>query len=83
MAFPDLRVMIEHQVAEGDRVVTRNTMQGTYQGEVQGMTPTGKRITSTGIVIDRYAGGKIVEVWNIGDAVSMLQQVSAPAKAKA
>jgi predicted ester cyclase len=32
-AFPDLRVTIEHQVAEGDRVVTRYTMQGTYQGD--------------------------------------------------
>jgi steroid delta-isomerase-like uncharacterized protein len=83
MAFPDLRVTIEHQVAEGDRVVTRYTMQGTYQGEMQGMTPTGKQVTSTGIVIDRYADGKIVEVWNIGDAVSMLQQVPAPTKAEA
>ena len=83
-AFPDLRVTIEHQVAEGDRVVTRYTMQGTYQGEMQGMASTGKQITATGIVIDRYLNGKIVEVWNIGDALSMLQQVSAiPAPAEA
>jgi predicted ester cyclase len=40
-------------------VVTRYTMQGTYQGEMQGMAPTGKQVTATGIVIDRYADGKI------------------------
>jgi predicted ester cyclase len=45
-AFPDLRVTIEHQIAEGDRVVTRDTMQGAYQGEMQGMASTGKQITA-------------------------------------
>jgi hypothetical protein len=68
-AFPDLRVTIEHQ--------------GTYQGEMQGMASTRKQITATGIVIDRYADGKI-KVWNTGNALSMLQQVGAiPAPAEA
>ncbi|CAM5682460.1 hypothetical protein STANM337S_07440 [Streptomyces tanashiensis] len=32
-AFPDLHVTVEETVAEGDRVVSRNTVTGTHRGE--------------------------------------------------
>ena len=41
-AFPDLHVTTEDIVAEGDKVVTRWTARGTYQGELMGIPPTGK-----------------------------------------
>ena len=45
-AFPDLRIIIEEQIAEGDKVASRGTIRGTHQGEFQGMAPTGKEIKS-------------------------------------
>ncbi|WP_326641670.1 ester cyclase [Nonomuraea fuscirosea] len=35
-AFPDLRVTIEVVIAEGDKVVYRNTVTGTHRGEYRG-----------------------------------------------
>ncbi len=50
-------------LAEGDRVVTRLTVRGTHQGDFQGIPPTGKPVTVSGINIDRIANGKIQESW--------------------
>ena len=76
-AFPDIHFTIEDQLADGDKVVTRWTCHGTHQGEFQGMSPTGKQISVTGIDIDRIADGKVVECWPIMDELGMLQQLGA------
>ena len=76
-AFPDLRITIEDQIAEGDKVVTRWTGTGTHQGEVLGIPASGKTSTITGIGIDRFEDGKIVEAWNNWDTLGMLQQIGA------
>ncbi|HVX28857.1 MAG TPA: ester cyclase, partial [Nitrolancea sp.] len=44
-AFPDLHIAIEDVIAEGDKVVIRNTVTGTHQGEYMGLPPTGRSIT--------------------------------------
>jgi predicted ester cyclase len=62
-------------MAEGDKVVTRSTMQGTHQGEFMGIPPTGKQFTATAIDIVRFAGGKAVEHWGNSDDLGMLQQL--------
>jgi steroid delta-isomerase-like uncharacterized protein len=83
-AFPDLQFTIEDLIAEGDKVVTRYTARGTHRGDLQGIPPTGKQVTVTGIVIGRYANNKTVEVWLEFDALGMLQQlgvVPAPGQA--
>ena len=74
-AYPDTHFTIEDQIAEGDRVVTRWTGQGTHQGELMGIPPTGRRVTVTGIEVDRIAGGKIEETWISYDALGMMQQL--------
>jgi steroid delta-isomerase-like uncharacterized protein len=74
-AFPDLEFILEDQIAEGDKVVARWTVRATHQGEVMGIPPTGKRVTVTGIDIVRFAGGKMVESWNLWDTLGLLQQL--------
>lgn len=74
-AFPDLRITVEDQVAEGDRVATRFTSRGTHQGELEGIAPTGNRVEVTGLVISRIAGGKIAEDWTYYDALGLMQQI--------
>jgi len=74
-AFPDVVMMVEDQVAEGDRVVTRWSGHGTHRGELMGIPPTGRQARVTGIGIDRIAGGKIVESWSNFDQFGMLQQL--------
>jgi predicted ester cyclase len=76
-AFPDEHTAFDDQIAEGDRVVSRMTSSATHTGEFQGILPTGKRITVTGIWIDRVADGKIVERWGVIDTLGVMQQLGA------
>ncbi|MBV8550370.1 MAG: ester cyclase [Acidobacteriaceae bacterium] len=55
-SYPDIRVTIEDIVAEGDRVVVRNTWRATD-------SQTGQKIEFGGIVIWRIAHGQLVERW--------------------
>ena len=75
LAFPDMSHTVEDQVAEGDKVVSRLTVEGTHQGPFQGMAPTGKRVKFTDIMISRLEDGKIKEVWAQFDALGLLQQL--------
>jgi steroid delta-isomerase-like uncharacterized protein len=81
-AFPDMSPTVEDVVAEGDEVVTRVTLRGTHQGEVEEFgPPTGRRVEVQGITIHRLEGGKIAEEWNSYDNLSLLQQLGlAPAQ---
>ena len=76
-AFPDLHVAVEDVVAEGDKVVYRNTVTGTHQGEYRGISPTGKSITYNEIFIVRFAGGRIAEIWGVVDVFSQMRQLGA------
>lgn len=74
-AFPDFHYTVEDEIAEGDRVVHRWTARGTHEGEFQGMPPTGKQVTITGISVYRVANGKLVEGWTDADMLGLLQQL--------
>lgn len=66
-AYPNLRVEILMQIAEGDRVVTYWRFDGMQQGSYEGLAPTGKRVTWTGVSIDAFKNGRIVETWVVWD----------------
>jgi steroid delta-isomerase-like uncharacterized protein len=69
-AFPDLHASVDDVIAEGDLVVTRWTSSGTHQGELMGIPATGKRVTFSGITINRVSGGKVVEDWTNFDQLN-------------
>src|SRR5260221_3091270 len=74
-SVPDLHFTIEDQVAEGDTVVTRWIVSGTHKGDLMGVPPTGKQATVTGIGINHFANGKIVENSANMDMLGLLQQL--------
>jgi steroid delta-isomerase-like uncharacterized protein len=74
-AFPDLHVTVEDLIAEGDKVVIRNTVTGTHQGEYMGRPPTGRSITYNEIFIFRFAGGRIAETWGVVDVLAQMRQL--------
>lgn len=73
----DLRFTIEDQLAEGDRVVTRWVSNGTHDGELLGVAPTGRRIEVHGITIHRVADGRIQEGWWNWDVLGLTRQIGA------
>jgi steroid delta-isomerase-like uncharacterized protein len=76
-AFPDLRITVDEQFAEGETVVTRWTATGTNEGELMGIPATGKQATTAGININRISDGKLVEGWGLFDQLGLLQQLGA------
>jgi steroid delta-isomerase-like uncharacterized protein len=76
-AFPDARITVEQQLAEGDLVATRWTGRGTHEGELMGITATGKHVTVSGLTISRLEGGKIVEEFQNWDTFGLMQQLGA------
>ena len=76
-AFPDLRITVEDQVAEGDKVVTRWTATMTHEGELGGVPPSGKRVTLAGVTVERFEDGKVVESWRSMDMLGLLRDIGA------
>jgi steroid delta-isomerase-like uncharacterized protein len=76
-AFPDIEVVVEDTIAEGDKVAARCSVRATHQGDSLGFTATQKPVEFTGITIVRVKDGKIVEAWNNFDFMSMFQQLGA------
>jgi steroid delta-isomerase-like uncharacterized protein len=74
-AFSDIQAIVEDQIAEGDKVVSRITMHCTHTGEYQSIPATGKRIAIAYIDIMLIKAGKIVEEWVEFDTMNILRQI--------
>jgi serine phosphatase RsbU (regulator of sigma subunit)/predicted ester cyclase len=73
-AISNASVVVEDQVAGGDKVVTRFTVNSTHdRGEIMGLAPSGRQMTNRVILIHRIEGGKIAEEWGIGTIGSNLR----------
>jgi steroid delta-isomerase-like uncharacterized protein len=74
-AFPDLQFSIDDVIAKGDKVVTRYRFEGTHLGDALGFKATGKKVTYTGMLIQRFENGKIVEQWTEANLLSLFRQL--------
>jgi SnoaL-like polyketide cyclase len=64
-------------IAEGDQVAVISTLYGTHQGVLMGIPPTHKPVSIVKADIFRIANGKIVEIWQNGDYIGLMQQIGA------
>lgn len=74
-AFPDVKISIEREIAEGDYVVQHLLVTGTNSGEFNGMPATGKHTKVTGVMTSKIKDGKVIEAWSLFDNLSLLQQL--------
>jgi steroid delta-isomerase-like uncharacterized protein len=74
-AFPDLHLTIEDVIAEGETVMTRWSCRGTHKGDFNGIAPTGKPFTISGVTVARVSNGKIAEGYVNWDALGLMQQL--------
>ena len=82
-ALPDLQHTLDDLIAEGDKVAARLTARGTHKGDFQGIRPTGKPITFTGMRFYRIVGDRLAEEWANFDSLGLMQQLGAvPASAQ-
>jgi steroid delta-isomerase-like uncharacterized protein len=76
-AFPDVEVVIEDMIAEGDKVAARCSVRAKHSGDHLGIAASGAPVDFTGIAIVRVRDGKLIEAWNNFDFLKMNRQIGA------
>ena len=74
-AFPDIEVVVEDTIAEGDLVAARCSVRGKHTGDHLGVAASNAPVEFTGMAIVRIKDGKIVEAWNNFDFLAMNRQI--------
>jgi len=74
-AFPDIEIVVEDVIAEGDKVAGRCTARAVHRSASLGFAATNRPVDFDGICIVRICDGKIVEAWNNFDFMKMYRQL--------
>jgi steroid delta-isomerase-like uncharacterized protein len=74
-AFPNVEVVVEDMIAEGDKVVARCSVRAKHSGDHLGIAASGAPVDFTGIAIVRVRDGQVVEAWNNFDFMLMNKQI--------
>ena len=74
-AFPNMEIVVEDMIAEGDKVAARCSVRAKHEGDFLGKEATQSPVEFTGMTIVRIANGKIVEAWNNFDFMTLHKQV--------
>jgi steroid delta-isomerase-like uncharacterized protein len=74
-AFSDYHEEIELVVADDEKAVSYVRLTGTHDGDLMGLPPTGRSVDVRAMGILRFADGRAVERWGIGDSLSQMQQL--------
>lgn len=76
-AFPDVKIVIEDVMVEGDRLMAYTVMTGTHTGEFMGIKPTGKPVRVEGFDRVRFDGDMMAEHWAVNDDAGLMRQIGA------
>jgi len=74
-AFPNMAIVVDDMVAEGDKVAARCSVRARHEGEFLSRAATQAPVDFTGMTIVRIKNGKIVEAWNNFDFMTLHKQV--------
>lgn len=76
-AFPDLYMLVEEQIAEGDQVSNQGYITGTHRDEFLGVPASGQQIKVNVISIWRFENSQVAESWTQIDLLNLMQQIGA------
>jgi steroid delta-isomerase-like uncharacterized protein len=76
-AVPDLRVMVDRLIGEGDLVAVHWRARGTNSVAAAGMPGKGATMEVEGMTIFRFRDGRIVEEWSLTDRLALMNQLAA------
>lgn len=75
-AFPDLRAVVDDEIAEGDAVVMRLSLSGTHEGPFAGRPATGRVVAWSQTELFRAGSdGTFAEHWSLWDRLGLLRQI--------
>jgi predicted ester cyclase len=74
-AFPDIRIIFEDIIIEGNKVACRYHLTGTDKGEFMDLQPTDKQFRVNGMTVFSFRDTKCMERWNLVDMISLREQL--------
>jgi predicted ester cyclase len=74
-AFPDIKIIFDDIIIEGNKVACRYYLTGTHKGEFMDLQPTDKQFRVNGMTVFSFHDTKCIERWNIVDMISLMEQL--------
>jgi steroid delta-isomerase-like uncharacterized protein len=74
-SFAEQQPVLEDVIESGDRVAVRYTVRSVYRGGYLNLPGAEQKVHETGIIIFRFAGGKVAETWFEGNDLEVAQQL--------
>jgi predicted ester cyclase len=74
-AFPDIRIMFDDIIIEGNKVACRYNLTGTHKGEFMDLRPTDKQFRVNGMTVFSFRDTKCVQRWNLVDMILLMEQL--------
>ena len=74
-ALEGFTCQIEEIIAVDDRVAARMSFHGSHRAKFFGIAPTGREIRWSGAAFFKTRGGKIAELWVLGDVEAVRRQL--------
>ena len=74
-AFPDIKIMFDDIIIEGNKVACRYSLTGTHKGEFMDLRPTDKQFKVNGMTVFSFRDTKCIERWNLVDMMSLMEQL--------
>jgi predicted ester cyclase len=69
-AFPDVRIMFDDIIIEGNKVACRYNLTGTHKGDFEDLRPTDKQFRVNGMTVFSFRDAKVIVRWNLVDMMS-------------
>jgi predicted ester cyclase len=76
-AMPDARLTVDDYVVQGNTFACRWRIEGTHEGQIWSVPPSGKRVALRGISLAYVQDGKATEYWEFPDVPGLIQQLEA------
>jgi predicted ester cyclase len=73
--FPDIRIIFEDIIIEGNKVACRYHLTGSHKGEFMDLQPTDKQFRVNGMTVFSFRDTKCIERWNLVDMISFREQL--------
>ena len=77
-AFPDLKVTVNEQIAEGDTVATLKTFSATHEVDFFGVPASGRQVEFRVMEFMKVKDGKITDHWGMIDRPTLMTQIGSP-----
>src|SRR5215212_1315837 len=74
-AFPDIKIIFDDIIIEGNKVACRYYLTGTHKGEFMDLRPTDKQFRVNGMTVFYFRDAKVIERWNLVDMMSLMEQL--------